>query len=331
MKKKVTVLSPCYNVENYVHRLIESVISQDYLPLELILVNDGSTDNTESVILSYKRKLAEIGIEFKYIYKENGGQASAIALGLKEVTGDYLIWPDADDFLLKDSIRKRVDFLQKNPQFAWVRSNGYNYSEDLEIINIVDKKKKNLSLYKFDDFIDFKILWPPISYMIDMHKFDKANPERKIFDSKCGQNIQMMFPIAYLYECPFLNENLFGYLIRENSHSRFMRSLEDDIKHIDNLELTVKETVKMIEKTNNVNLKNYILRSENFFSYRRFYSSWVKGDRKKIQVYYDILKSKKALNLSIFLMKNFKFSKFMTFVIRVCDKFFKLTDFRKAC
>ena len=157
--------------------------------------------------------------------------------------------------------------------------------------------------------------------MVDMQKFDKANPERKIFDSKCGQNIQMMFPMAYLYDCPFLNENLYGCIIRKNSHSRFYRSLEDDIKHIDNMELTVKETVKMIEKINNVNLENQIQKSENFFSYRRFYSSWIKGDRERIQVYYDILKSKKVLDLSIFLMKNFKFSKFMVFVIRVCDKF----------
>ena len=70
-EKLVSIISPCYNGEQYVARFFESILNQSYKKLELIFVNDGSTDKTEEIALSYEKKLKDSGIEYHYIYQEN--------------------------------------------------------------------------------------------------------------------------------------------------------------------------------------------------------------------------------------------------------------------
>ena len=85
----VSIISPCYNGEKYLLPFLKSLLEQDYAPIELIFVNDGSTDGTEQIVLSYKERLSEKGIELQYIYQENAGQAAAINCGLKVFSGEY--------------------------------------------------------------------------------------------------------------------------------------------------------------------------------------------------------------------------------------------------
>ena len=110
MNKLVSAVSPCYNGETYITRYFEAMLKQTYRPIEIILVNDGSTDKTEEIIMSYKGKLEESGITLKYIKKQNEGLGAAINDGLKHTEGEYLIWPDTDDVLFPESIEKRVSF-----------------------------------------------------------------------------------------------------------------------------------------------------------------------------------------------------------------------------
>ena len=103
-KGLVSIITPCYNVEKVVHRYLNSILSQTYKKIELILVNDGSTDKTEEILLSYKSIFESQGIIFKYIYQENKGLGGSINTGLKYFTGEYLCWPDPDDTLHPQSI-----------------------------------------------------------------------------------------------------------------------------------------------------------------------------------------------------------------------------------
>lgn len=219
--KKVSILSPCYNVAKYIDKFISSVIIQDYRPLELILVDDGSTDETAEIICKKKAAIEDVDAEISIVLlkKENGGLASAIALGLKYVTGDYLTWPDPDDFLLEHSIRKRVEFLEDHPSVGMVRSNGYVFNEG-DYGHVVREMSKIKRTTYIEDFAKFQVTWMPGCYMVRMSVFDEMNPQRYVYDSAAGQDIQMMLPVVYKYPCYYLDEHLFGYLIRENSHSR---------------------------------------------------------------------------------------------------------------
>ena len=110
MKKLVSVVSPCYNGEDYISRYMDSILKQTYRPIEVILVNDGSADKTEEIINSYASVFERSDIILKVITKNNEGSGAAVNDGLKHITGEYLIWPDSDDFLFPESIEKRVKF-----------------------------------------------------------------------------------------------------------------------------------------------------------------------------------------------------------------------------
>jgi glycosyltransferase involved in cell wall biosynthesis len=94
----VSLLTPMYNTDKYIHRLLDSVLSQDYPSIEMIIIDDGSTDNSKDIVKSYIQPFAEKGYTLKYVYQENQGQSVAIKNGLQLISGEFLAWPDSDDF-----------------------------------------------------------------------------------------------------------------------------------------------------------------------------------------------------------------------------------------
>ena len=91
----ISVIIPIYNVENYLKKCIESVINQTYKNLEIILVNDGSNDNSKNIIDEY----STIDNRIKVINKENGGLSDARNAGIEIAKGDYITFLDSDDWI----------------------------------------------------------------------------------------------------------------------------------------------------------------------------------------------------------------------------------------
>ena len=146
MQKTVSVIIPCYNGENVIDRSIESVYIQecDYI-IELVVVDDGSTDESKRRIHSWKSSFKSKGYILKYVYQENLGLGGAINTGLKYVTGEYLTLLDADDCFLEGSIKKRADFLEANPDYVGVRTNGWqdkHGERKLFVTNSEEKKRR---------------------------------------------------------------------------------------------------------------------------------------------------------------------------------------------
>ncbi len=101
----VSIIVPIYNVEEYLSKCLDSIINQTYSNLEIILVNDGSTDQSESIIQSFLLKDERI----KYIYQINMGPSIARNRGMKEAKGDFICFIDADDFVVEQYIQQLVD------------------------------------------------------------------------------------------------------------------------------------------------------------------------------------------------------------------------------
>ena len=248
MNKLVSIVSPCYNGESYLARYFDAILAQTYRPLELILVNDGSKDKTEEIILSFEDKLKAANIDFKYIKKENQGVGFAINDGLKLTTGEYLIWPDTDDFLMPESIEKRVSFLDKNPEYGFVTTDGQTYIEGSlekkEIIKAIVTKDGFL----FDNVISGNVVYTPCGWMLRMSAFLDVNPEKEIFPSRYGQGIQMLLPISHKYKCGYIPEVLYGRVDRPTSLSKQVWKGDDDAwkKRILGLEEIYVETLKSI-------------------------------------------------------------------------------------
>lgn len=226
--KLVSVVSPCYNGESYLSRYFDAILAQTYRPIELILINDGSTDKTEEVVDLYRQKLKDGNISFKYIKKENEGLGAAINDGLKKTTGDYLIWPDTDDFLYPESIEKRVHFLEKNKKYGFVTTDGERYMEE----NITKAVERNNAIvpangYLFPNVVSGNIIYTPGGYMIRMAAFLDVNPNKEIYPSRYGQDIQMLMPVSYKYLCGHIPEPLYGRVDRKESLSKLVWNESD--------------------------------------------------------------------------------------------------------
>lgn len=224
-KGLVSILTPCYNTGAIVHQLLDSILSQDYPSIEMYAINDGSNDNTEEVIKSYIPKFESKGYRLTYIYQDNSGQSAAINNGLKLVNGEFLMWPDSDDYYIKDNaISTLVKTLSSLPQeYAAVRALPVFVSEfDGKEISWNSISPELSESNQFVNCLNSQnFIWPPVNYVIRMDLFDKVCPKREIYVEKnAGQNWQMLLPLLYTYKCHTINENLCHVLARETSHSR---------------------------------------------------------------------------------------------------------------
>lgn len=107
----VSVIIPPYNYARYLCEAIDSVLVQTYKDYEIIVVDDGSTDNTKEVLRPYRNKI-------KYIYQENKGLSAARNTGIRASKGDYFQFLDADDIILPEKISKQIDFFTENKDYS---------------------------------------------------------------------------------------------------------------------------------------------------------------------------------------------------------------------
>lgn len=249
MEKKVSIITPCYNGERYVGRYVDSILSQTYPNIELILVNDGSHDDTERIVLSYKNRFADRGFNLIYIFQQNAGQAMALNVGLKVFTGDYLRWCDSDDFLDSQSIEKQVDFLERHEEYDFVRSDGYIYNEKnlSDPIGYLSKKKNNRFNEKIFDELILEETYCSCCYMVRTSVFLDVNPKKYIYPSRGGQNWQMILPVAFKYNCGYIDEPLYNYIVRQDSHYHSVVSKEDLLKRCYEHEDILKNVVNSMD------------------------------------------------------------------------------------
>lgn len=107
---KVSIIVPVWNVEIYLEKCLDSLINQTIKEKEIIIINDGSPDNSEELILKYKKKYPKL---IKYIYKENGGQGSARNRGLDIAQGEFISFIDSDDWIENDMYEKMLNIAKK--------------------------------------------------------------------------------------------------------------------------------------------------------------------------------------------------------------------------
>ncbi len=261
-KGLISIIIPCYNGEKYIDKCLQSVLNQTYKKLEVIVVNDGSTDNSEEKILSYKEKFEEEGMKFIYIKQENKGVSAAVNLGLKKFTGEYLCQPDSDDFLDKDAMKIRKDFLDQHQNYAAITCNANVYDKsNLEkpLYQLVsDRDRGQFKTNQFKRLIRGQSVFCPICHMIRSSVFLEANPNREIYSSRGGQNFQMLMPVYYKHKRKFLNIPLANYVVHHNSLSRGDDTKEKKIRRLDEHKTILIETIKSMVKMSDKNKKKYI-------------------------------------------------------------------------
>lgn len=256
-KGYVSLIVPCFNVEKYIERFLDSVLTQTYDKIELILVDDGSTDQTKEKIETMKVRLQE-KVRFIYIYQDNQGLGAAINTGLKYFKGEYLCWADPDDILEMKSIQNRVSFLKQHLEFGCVTSDANMYNEN-DLNNPVGRVSQNAvgndSTEQFIHLLKAESIFCSGCHMIRSEVFLAVNEKREIYPARRGQNWQLLLPVYYEYKRGFLSEPLYKYIIYAKSMSYVEDSKVEYIKRYNENRDIVFNTLDMMKMPRKENQK----------------------------------------------------------------------------
>jgi len=141
MKAKVSIIIPTYNYGRYIQRAINSALQQSYPNIDVIVVDDGSTDNTQAI-------LAEYGDTIRNIKQRNQGASAARNHGISEAHGDYIAFLDADDYYLPGNISTKVEYLVSHPEYQWCYSDWAWVDEQGTIAGYGHEPKQSMAHYK---------------------------------------------------------------------------------------------------------------------------------------------------------------------------------------
>ncbi len=219
----VSVIIPAYNAERYIKSTIRSVLLQDYKNLEIIVIDDGSTDNTATVV----KKLANEDKRINYIHQQNGGVSSARNHGYKLSKGKYIAFLDADDIWLPDNIGKKVEYLQSDPDTGLVHSDALLIDEN---DNSLEETKQGKSGYILDDLLLWKgtCIPAPSSILVRREVLEEAGT----FDTELSTSAdqELFFRVAAKYKIGRVPEVTWHYRIHsQNMHSNIALMERDSL------------------------------------------------------------------------------------------------------
>lgn len=297
----VSIVTPCYNGEKYVGRFFESIIRQTYQNIELVFVNDGSTDRTEEVVNHYRPKFEAREIQLIYQYQENAGQANALNRGLKLFTGQYLLWCDSDDTFSDNFVEARVEFLKKNPEtaFCYGKAVCVKEEEPEKIISQIGKRENKEKLNFFEDIINVRDVFFS-GYMCRTEALDKVIAGRDIYSGSGGQNAQLLLPLAWYYGEPgYVEESEYRYYLREDSHSHSQDTSEKIIKQLEYYENILIHTIERIEDER---VRDYIPGIRNDYARKKFGNAVDTKQGKLIRRYFNELRRLKIVQFHDVLM-----------------------------
>ena len=184
--KLISVIVPVYNIEKYLRRSINSIINQTYKNLEIILVDDGSTDQSGKICDEY----ANIDNRIKVIHKNNGGQASAINLGLDIARGDYIGFSDPDDYINKNFYKNLYILAEK-------------YGTDITECSMIKvKEEEDIEKVYIEEF--------EVDKNEKVELFDGIGGLRKLFGEDFADYLETIVKVNKIYKREIFNDIRFS-------------------------------------------------------------------------------------------------------------------------
>jgi len=275
----VTIIIPVYNGSNFLAEAIDSALAQTYKNFEIIVVNDGSTDNgkTENVAMSY-------GSKIRYYYKTNGGVSSALNFGIKKAKGDWISWLSHDDVYLPNKLDDQLDFIRNNPQSTFVYSDYCNSDE-------LQNGRNKIHQWKIKPAIPTPLQLLESSQIHGcttlIHKscFSRAGYFNE--NNKTAQDNEMWLSLSFyydLYHCP-------KTVLTRRVHSQMGSKLEtkqnikDHILIFEKFDLVITDYLSKLSKYSRYEISKFhlyigdIYLRRNFKLYRKHYSIAKQMDR----------------------------------------------------
>lgn len=218
--KLVSVIIPLYNTEKYIEETIQSVIKQSYPNIEVIVIDDGSHDNSADIIKKVTREDERVS----YHYQNNNGVSIARNNGIEKTHGEYVFFLDADDVWLTDHIEKRIALFEKDSSIQWTFGS----------IELIDEKSKKLKETIFGS--DTNILNDLLSWNGNVITTPSTICVRRdclintSFDKNLSTAADQDFAIqlASKYKGKYCSSPTVLYRVLPNSMSRNIQHMEED-------------------------------------------------------------------------------------------------------
>lgn len=242
---KFSIVIPVYNVEKYLDKCLNSICKQTYKDFEVIIVNDGSPDNSQAIIDKYVKKDSR----FQAYQKENGGLSDARNYGIERCKGDYLLFVDSDDYIEKDLLKELSTVLKKE-KYDVIKFKLRLADENGEILEKEDgfafSKEINLSEMLTQVYSD--LAWTYCYNLTFWHKHKFQFAKGKIHED-FGLVPFILYQSTSIY---YLNYYGYNYVQRKgsimNCAEKTMRRVQDKLYHFDFL-------YQMIQKAESPNIE----------------------------------------------------------------------------
>ena len=217
---KVSVLMPVYNAEKYLSDAIDSIISQTFEDWELIVINDGSTDNSESIIAGYSDS------RIYYIRNtENIGLIRTLNKGIDLCQGQYIARMDADDISLPGRLKKQVDFLDKNPDYLMCGTNAAVINDQGGITGRIRNLSEN-------EYLQIHLLFSvPFVHPSMMIRKEVLQANRYNSNFKHVEDYELWCRIARQGKITNLKEELFEYRWHDSNVSVVYNRIQEELKN----------------------------------------------------------------------------------------------------
>ncbi|NIK91364.1 glycosyltransferase family 2 protein [Mangrovimonas sp. CR14] len=182
-KGLVSIIIPCFNRATMIPETLRSVIGQTYRPIECLIVDDGSIDETFSLVEELIRKYQSEDFRIKYLYQENKGAPAARNYGILESKGEYIQFLDSDDLLYPNKLKHQVDFLKNNPEMDGVYGDWNHGTVDEHILIKGEKWEDPLK-----QFYGGRVIHT-LSFLFRRHIVNAIGP----WDESLGRNQEVDF------------------------------------------------------------------------------------------------------------------------------------------
>lgn len=280
---KISIIVPVYNTGAKLKKCLDSLVNQTVKDIEIIIINDGSTDNSEEVIKEYIKnnskenedKTESNSVKIEFYSKENEGIAKTRNYGIEKANSDYILFVDSDDYIDKKLVEKLLPYIEQNIDLIKFKLQRVN--ENGEILEKTDGPvfEKTTGQEGFNKLYSQDVLLDsPCVYLMKKELFKKNNfTFKRTYHEDFGLMPLVIVSAKDMVSTPYY---LYSYvqssnsLMRNDDYNKTLKRIEDVWFHYDNamnkiekmnLEKTTKENIK-IYYTNAVILKIYELKEE---------------------------------------------------------------------
>lgn len=211
---RISIIIPVYNVEKYLARCLDSIVGQTYKQIEIICINDGSTDSSKTILEDYAKKDQRIIV----VNQNNGGLSNARNKGIDIATGEYITFVDSDDYVAADYVEFLLQLLKRNNfkskmamcslKTVFTKTNGYIDAGNEEIVTLSGEKAIEMMCYH--NLVDTCAY----AKLAKKELYDNVRfPEGKLFEDIA--TTYLLFDQCETIECGFMAK--YFYMIRDDS------------------------------------------------------------------------------------------------------------------